>query len=152
MNCRKFQQWVSRSLDQALDEHQKRALDQHLTACAACRAEREAQLRLRRLLQAVPAPETQGSVLPALRGRLNAGEARRIWWEDMERFARRLVPAAAVLLVVLAGFAVRGTVQRLRAVPEPELAMEPGSLAMTEQETDVWGLGWDDELDSGMER
>jgi hypothetical protein len=70
----------------------------------------------------------------------------------MERFARRLVPAAAVLLVVLAGFAVRGTVQRLRTASELEWPLASNLLAVTEQETDVWGLGWDDGLDSEMER
>jgi anti-sigma factor RsiW len=152
MTCREFQHWVSRSLDQTLDEPQERALDQHLASCDACRAEREAQRRLQRLLRSIPSPEIQDSVLPALRGRLNPGEARRIWWEDMERFARRLVPAAAVLLVVLAGFAVRGALRRSQPVPELESLLASTSSAVTEQETDVWGLGGDDELDSDMER
>lgn len=121
MNCKTIQRWISLAVDGALPAKENEVLQEHIAGCAACQAEWEGQQKLRSVLHAIPAPEIEASVLPALRARLNEREARLVWMEDIERFARRFVPAAAVLLLVLSGLAVHSAVKRFRAASEIHL-------------------------------
>ena len=63
--------------------------------------------------------EAGESLLPEIRQRLNEKEARLVWLEDIERFAKRFVPAAAAVLLLLSGFAYQNAMDRLN--PEAEM-------------------------------
>lgn len=120
MNCKTFLICIARSLDSELPEGEKATLEAHLKTCASCKAEWEAQLRLRQMIQSLQATETPDSVLAAIRRRLSQGEAKRIWLEDIESFARHFVPIAAMLLLALSGLAARNTWKRYQHAPELE--------------------------------
>jgi len=147
MTCSDYQRWISISLDGALNESQGSALKEHLEGCAECQAEREEQHDLRALLRSVPEPGPAGSVLSGLADRLDSQQARQVWLEDVERFAKRLVPIAAALLLVLSGIAARGVMNRLSGPPAIDWLLASSPPALTGQETDVWGLDWSDGLE-----
>jgi len=146
MTCRDYQRRISRSLDEALGEPEENALKEHVEGCAECQAERKEQQGLRALLCSVPEPGPAESVLPGLAGRLSRQQARQVWLEDMERFAKRLVPVAAALLLLLSGFAARGVMNRLSSSPAIDWLVASNPPALTGQDTDVWGLDWSDKL------
>ena len=119
MNCKTICKWISLAADDALSKEDEQTLHKHLEKCAVCRAEWETQQKLHRILQSVPQLEAGESILPEIRQRLNEKEARLVWLEDIERFAKRFVPAAAAVLLLLSGFAYQNAMDRLN--PEAEM-------------------------------
>lgn len=147
MTCKQFLVLISRSLDQALSADDERSLADHLAQCTRCQSELEAHRRVQTLMQQLPQslPQTaaQGSVLPQVKARLDDREARLVLLEDLERFARRFVPAAAVLLAVLTGFAIRGIAERFRDDSGLEWVLASAPTELIRPDTGVWGLEWD---------
>jgi len=145
MTCKHSLVLISRSLDEALGSDDVRSLADHLAQCTRCQNELEAHRQVQTLIRSLPQTAAQGSVLPQVRARLDEREARLVLLEDLERFARRFVPAAAVLLAVLTGFAVRGIAERFRDDSGLEWVLASAPAEVIRSDADVWGLEWDDE-------
>ncbi|MBI2190492.1 MAG: zf-HC2 domain-containing protein [Planctomycetes bacterium] len=137
MNCKTCQPLLSRSLDGLLVEAEQSDLENHLEACPACRKEWETQKKIQHLLHSLRDPMTARSVLPAVRLRLGDEEARRLWYDDLERLARRFVPVAAVLFLALSAFALFSTWNRLSRAPEIEWLVAQNGLEAVEPYSDL---------------
>lgn len=145
MTCKQSQVLISRSLDGALSADDERSLADHLAQCTRCQSELEAHRRVQTLMRSLPQTAVRGSVLPEVKARLDDREARLVLLEDLERFARRFVPAAAVLLAVLTGFAIRGIAERFRDDSALEWVLASAPAEVIRPDAGVWGLEWDDE-------
>ena len=55
--CEVYQQWISEALNGRLPQAQRRALEEHLQACGACRAFRRDMERLLRLFRSMASVE-----------------------------------------------------------------------------------------------
>ena len=114
MRCTRAQQWMIAAIDGDLVPRRRRRLEQHLAACAACRAEMGHTERLLGQLAALPT-ETEVPV------RLEWDTLRRVRLEAAEGQGRRVprlpwitVPAFAMAAVValVVGVFVRGDTPR----------------------------------------
>lgn len=76
MTCRQIERWLLESEDRARDGDERRAVDEHLRACPACRAFRRTRLEIRDAAGAFPRPappaalarRTRGACLEAMAG------------------------------------------------------------------------------------
>ena len=100
MNCETFQKLVSRALDDALPDDFAQDFHEHREVCVACQEEWRAHSAVRVFLHTLePGSESCGSLWPVVKSELTARRARDAWFEEMDNFARRLLPVAAVLLL-----------------------------------------------------
>jgi predicted anti-sigma-YlaC factor YlaD len=91
-DCQVYHRWMSLKLDGLLNQEQERALQAHLTTCAACRAEWEALQFISRLLEGQPMVPAPAGFVARVQNRLVA-----------ERVARRrnVIGAGALALGAL---------------------------------------------------
>jgi anti-sigma factor RsiW len=148
MRCRTAETWIVAARDGELTERQRRALDRHLAACGACRAE---QVSLEGVLSALdalePAAEVparlEADVFRQVRG-LAEGAAAPAW--TLPPWLRRGLPAiAATAVVALAVVGVRSSEVTVPAVhtkvavaERPRVATPPApAVAKAEPEAPV---------------
>ncbi|MDP6360628.1 MAG: zf-HC2 domain-containing protein [Planctomycetota bacterium] len=147
MNCNHCQRLISRALDARLSSVEEQDLQSHLETCETCEREWREQSRMRQLIQSLPEVETEAVLLDVMErlrsSDAKAREAKLILFEEVERFARWFVPLAAMLMVVLSGFVLRGMHSRSQNITDGELAqayLEAEFDYDSETEADVWGL------------
>ena len=99
--CRKMRGLIAASVYEALDPEEQIALDVHLAACAACRAEAKA---LRAFVGEIPRPSVafEGDLLPVLRDRLAEERSPRGTAHLAFRVAVSI--SACLLIVALLGY------------------------------------------------
>lgn len=90
---------IAREADDALDERDRLALHAHLSDCAACRNEVEAQREVAALLRARPVLEASPRFATAVAARLDA-EVDWFAMPEWRTWTWRLLPVAASLFVV----------------------------------------------------
>jgi len=138
---------MSRALDKRLSSDEEQDFQSHHQTCEACSREWREQNRICQLIQGLPANEAD-AVLPEVMERLRtseakAREAKLILFEEVERFARWFVPAAAMLMVILSGFVLRGMQSRSQNIADGELAqayLQTELVYESEESADAWGL------------
>lgn len=138
---------MSSAIDERLSSGEEQEFQSHLQACEACGREWREQNRLRQLIQGLPAGQTD-AVLSEVMKRIRtsdakAREAKLILFEEVERFARWFVPVAAMLMVVLSGFVLRGMQSRSQSIADGDLAqayLQTELLYDPEENADAWGL------------
>ena len=123
MNCERMEVQLIAYLDGRASARERHEVDQHLAACAACRARVEGFRGVWTLLQETPAPEPSAWFDARLRQRIVAEPPPALWtrlagWLPQPRLA------LASLLLIAVGFWAA-------SVPRPNL---PAPRAMNEQE------------------
>src|SRR5208282_444295 len=123
MNCQRMESQLIAYLDGLASAHERREVDQHLAACAACRARVEEFRGVWKLLEEVPAPEPSAWFDARLRQRIAAQPPPALWsrlagWLPQPRLA------LASLALIAVGFWAA-------SAPRPIL---PAPAAMNEQE------------------
>ena len=99
LTCRNVRGLIAASLYGEVDEHEREALEAHLSACARCRAEHEALGRLKAALTG-GAPELDRDLVPVLRARLTEETGGRMAWLGWRvQLAGALCLALVALLV-----------------------------------------------------
>ncbi len=106
MTCRQIERWLLESEDRVRDGDERRAVDEHLRACPACRAFRHTRLEIRDAAGAFPRPDPPTAL---------SRRTRRVCLEAAAGVAGSASPAAAArvpLPVVLAAilFAALATI------------------------------------------
>jgi len=99
--------------DGELPDGERASFDEHLRRCPACALELERLRRLSRFVRATP-PELPPGLFPRLHGSLGATRERVVL-----HTAELLAVAAALVLAVCAGWAVRGGLLRARVAVPP---------------------------------
>lgn len=136
--CEVYQQWISEALNGRLPQAQRRALEEHLQACGACRAFRRDMERLLRLFRSMASVEPPAD-LPQrilMRVRQEAPSWGRPFLPS-PLWRSRWLAAGAVAVALLIGFWLgRNTWPPLpaappvlivtRYAPETEVRLEPG--------------------------
>ncbi len=117
MKCNEIRENLAAYLDGEIDGAPRRALDDHLSACAACAAEKAAQAAAWRLLDLAGAAAVPGDFTARVLSRARAEGA-----SPRPRLLRLPLPAAAAaaaLLLVSGGVAlyVRGAGDRVPSAP-----------------------------------
>jgi len=112
MGCKKYEKWISDSLDGELNVKRSRQLDSHLTQCSACRAYRERLHLLQQEAMRLENPdipsgyweEFSGKLAPRLRTRRPEGPGLRPGWEGWRWAwvgAAVLIASALSLVLIL---------------------------------------------------
>jgi anti-sigma factor RsiW len=148
---------MSLALDDRLPEERREALTRHCEACPTCAAEWAMHRKIQDVLQSMPAASPSASLWPQVRARLNEQEARQTWFEDVERFSRRFVPVAAVLLLALLGLATRNAWERFHRTPDIEWLFASSAPEVSPSAEDGWlwsldGTQTDDRGEPGSTR
>ena len=123
MNCERMESQLIAYLDGRASVRDRREVDQHLAACAACRARVEEFRGVWKLLEEAPAPEPSAWFDARLRQRI-AEESPRAWWTLLMGWLPQPRLALASLLLIAVGFWAATT-------PRPS---QPTPMAMNEQE------------------
>ncbi len=157
MNCKKARKWMSREFDDALSDRRIERLNEHLSACADCRAVREQWLKLRSAwrgrppVEAPPAEALWADVRRAIR-HSSAADAPPSWsWRESLGVRQALVAVAAV--AVLLGAAMIHLMRRppadfaaalsTAAVVEYVETELPGAAPMVYQDAETgWTVIW----------
>ncbi len=146
MTCNDFRQWLE-TAGAKLTEGVPDAHGEHAGSCPACRTVlREEQLWLR-FFTAAPEPAAQRPAWPGVAARIREEEGRRASLSDaLLLFSRRLAPAFALAVLLLAGAGLwRGM---LREPPEQALAAitmlegGPGQESVPADEPDAVLMAW----------
>jgi anti-sigma factor RsiW len=101
MTCNDSAGLVGRYADDELDERERRALDAHLAACAACRSALAEQLDVLNVLRAAPEVAVPAGFETRLGARLDAA-ATLAGAADWRAWSFRAAPIAAALLLLAA--------------------------------------------------
>ena len=115
MNCDEVSALLLRRVDGRLDERERRVLDDHLAACAACREDATVQKQVADALRSRP----DGAVAPAFAERVSQRLARQSGWfglADWRWLSVRLAPLTAVLLLAAGVLLERESTQAAPAV------------------------------------
>ena len=138
MDCRTFDEIAAAAADQCLPADELAAVEAHLAECARCRAERDAQQAMRRLVrERLPRPAVPEALRKEVLRRLGAkrgGTA--IRW-------RRVLLAgsiAAALLLGVAPFLRGGSISLLTVATADVAAAEAGRLSMAMRTSDAAAL------------
>jgi anti-sigma factor RsiW len=127
MKCQQMDERLDDYVDGNLDEAAAREVEQHLAACAACRAAEQATRRLLAHAAALPrSVAPPGDLWPGIERRVaRRGLAGLLAW----RQPWLLASAAAVALAVVAGVVWRGAPEGVQAVAIPSAgpSLEPVS-------------------------
>jgi len=104
-NCPDFQETLWMDIHGELDPKDRRAWEEHVAGCAACREERERMSRLMELVKEDLSPsrlsrEKAGALSSSIKGRLRAEAVGVPWWRRFINAPRRFVPAAAAAMLL----------------------------------------------------
>jgi hypothetical protein len=136
MNCHEVAERLSDHLDGGLSTGEARAVGDHLAGCQGCARRRETLAKACSLLRAAPRLEAQGAVVSAVLSRLeveNRGPGLALLfrpaWAARPLIFPSLVPAAMVVISVLAGVLALGREPRTVRVVERSSARWDAHLA-----------------------
>jgi anti-sigma factor RsiW len=100
MKCSDVERLLAAKADGALDAERERALDTHLSGCAACRRLLDDQVLVRSMLAAAPVPDPPRNFLARVNAAIDAEDAGWFGLVDFRAWTFRLVPAAAAIALV----------------------------------------------------
>jgi hypothetical protein len=105
MNCESTRELLNAYLDSELPEAQRRAVEEHVAACEACRVELRALRRTAELIRSLPHVQAPRGLAGRVRARLNRLRAarRRAWMVRWAGAAGSLAAAAVVAVLILSG-------------------------------------------------
>lgn len=109
MNCSDYVGWIERKLDGSLPPDRLERLEQHLSACAGCRAELLLQQRIGESLKS----EMPKDLAPDFTERISHIVLARAEQEKRIQRVRTLVPVCILAVATLAIFLLRADIARL---------------------------------------
>ncbi len=123
MNCARMEEWLIPYLDGRLNKNEWREMDEHLTACAACRRRADEFRAVAELLDELPVVEPSPAFDVRVRARVAAVPPQQSWLAWLTP-APRVAFAATLLLMLTVLTASRPTERPVPAVnPEAEFRM-----------------------------
>jgi|WetSurMetagenome_2_1015567.scaffolds.fasta_scaffold235756_1 hypothetical protein len=103
MECTQARDWLFRMLDNELEAPERRALNEHLSACASCTREHRILTLPQRIAKALPPVEVSPYFYSRLRARLRDEAQPVTMWQLVVALSHRMVPALALLTLALLG-------------------------------------------------
>lgn len=123
MDCEKYKKWISREIDQELEEKEAELLRKHLNSCSECIDFRNDLYTLRQFFSEDPAPspspDLKERVVKAFRTNKNVLKNHEIWV-----FAKRMAAAALILMALTLGLFIGNTATVQAVDPESEIHYE----------------------------
>ena len=109
MNCERMESQLIAYLDGRASASDRREVDQHLAACAACRARVEGFRGLFKVLEETPAPEPSAWFDARLRQRIAAEPPPGLWLRLAAWLPQPRLALASLMLIVLGIWAATAT-------------------------------------------
>ena len=100
MNCKKFEKWILRSLDNRLTQEKQIKLEDHMKSCPACQERKEEYLTIIGLLKQVKVQESKPYFWERLQVKIKERQTTP-FWVSIKQWSLRAVPVSLIFVLVM---------------------------------------------------